>query len=467
MSGGLLGFGDPNADKKMADDYGVTPEMLSAQRMSSLGNIGAILLAAAQPGPIGQRGQILAGLANVSGNAAAGLKDAVAARMNGIKLKEAQQDLARKAAVRDMVSKMNLPDDQKAWAVANPDQFLAARGQSQLATQQAVNTETALQGPRLEYAKKLGEANTDQAIRQETALQGPRLEYATKLGEVQTNNAIRQEQALDPIRLKHAERMAIVQSNAPYEAKVAQLVQSGVPEDRARGLASGRYTWKDQEDIDGSKVPTLWDSATGTSVGGGGAQPRVGLNPDQAKIMPSITPRTQDGAGVAYDEGTGGMGAVKRGINTVVEGLTGSSPYPAADKAIDDLNKLNARTLGALSIEIPGRSTNQVRDMLKPVQVDPASPFMPDSRAYQRSVDTKAVVDRQISTMEQQLQQGGLTRSDRSKIRQNLDMLKGVSADWGVVIDNFGDKKPAPAVGATGTGGQGGPQFKILGVRDR
>lgn len=443
MTAGLLGgFGDPAADQKMADQYGVTPEMLSAQRYSSLGNIGAILLAAAQPGPIGQRGQILAQLSGVSGDAARGLSQMTQARMNGLKLKEAQDDLTRKAQVRDMVSKMDLKPEEKAWAIANPDQFLQARGQSSLATQQAVATQQALAPGQQDMARFQSGLSVQQAKDQQAALAPGAIDQAGKL--------------------------AAVQQSAPFEAKVQQLIQSGVPEDKARGIASGRYVLKDSEDLDGNKTPTLYDIATGQPVGG--APQRAPLSPEQQKIMPSITPTTAGGKPVAYDEGTGAMGAIKSGVNTIASNLTGKPVFPTADKAIDDITKLNARTVGALSAGIAGRTTNQVRDMMAPTQVEPGSFFMPDGRAYERAVGTKQLIDRDIATLEQQLSGPGLTRADRSKAKLNLDTLRGVSADWGVVIANFGDKKPAaqpPAVGGTGGPGQGGPQFKILGVRDR
>ena len=69
---GLLGGGaqqGPNPEvMKLSQAYGLPPEVIeqaqSNQQINTLGQIGATLLAAAQPGPIGQRGQILAQLGN-------------------------------------------------------------------------------------------------------------------------------------------------------------------------------------------------------------------------------------------------------------------------------------------------------------------------------------------------------------------------------------------------------------------
>lgn len=456
MSGGLLGFGDPNADKKMADDYGVTPEMLSAQRMSSLGNIGAILLAAAQPGPIGQRGQILAGLANVSGNAAAGLKDAVAARMNGIKLKEAQQDLARKAQVRDMVSKMDLTPEQKAWATANPDQFLQSRGQAALNTQQAVDQAKALQPLQLDYAKQLGGVQTDNAIRQETAL-----------APVRTDAAVKQAQALAPIQLDHAKQLAIVQAQAPVQAKIDALKQSGLDEATASGLATGRLIHGPTEDEQGNKGVGIYD------LGAGGKQinaaPRAALNPDQATIVSAMPTAGANGKPLDYSEATGGAGFAKQAWNIVTSNVTGKPTFADADKAKNALDQLNTRTMTSLTAEIPGRETNQMREQLAGMGVQPGSILQPDAMAFSKLTQTKQFIDSAITRQEGQLAEGGYSRSDRAKIRTNLGQLKQLQADYGTVLSHFGQAgigaDPAPGVGGTGAGAQGGPQFKILGVR--
>lgn len=68
---GLLGGGNQGPDPeimKLSQAYGLPPEVIQQaqtnQSVNTLGQIGATLLAAAQPGPIGQRGQILAQLGN-------------------------------------------------------------------------------------------------------------------------------------------------------------------------------------------------------------------------------------------------------------------------------------------------------------------------------------------------------------------------------------------------------------------
>lgn len=477
MSGGLLGFGDPAADKKTADDYGVTPEMLSAQRYSTLGNIGAILLAAAQPGPIGQRGQIMAKLADVSGNAASGLKDAVAARMNGIKLKEAQADLARKAQLREMVANdTTLTPEQKSWAIANPEGYFQARGQSQLNVQQAKDQQTALMPGQLDYARQVGTINRENAVAQETALAPVRTKAAvdqeTALAPVRTQSAIQQEEALAPLRLKNAERMAIVQSQAPYEAKVAQLVQSGVPEDVARGMASGRFVTKELKDADSDATRFgVVDVSTGKELNP--PAPRAALNPDQASIVSAMPTTGAGGKPLDYSEATGGAGMAKNAWNIISSNITGQPTFADADKAKQALEQLNTRTMTSLTAEIPGRETNQMREQLAGMGVKTGSVFQPDAMAFTKLSQTKQFIDSAITRQEAQLAEGGYSRSDRGKIRTNLGQLKQLQSEYDTVLTHFGNagvgqqqpQQQGPAVGGTGGGGQGGATFKIIGVR--
>lgn len=88
---GLLGGGGDSGQaqapaapqQSLADVYGLPQQIIDQQRMSALGAVGAKLLAAAQAGPIGQRGQILSQIGSIADDANRGLLNAAQLRLYG------------------------------------------------------------------------------------------------------------------------------------------------------------------------------------------------------------------------------------------------------------------------------------------------------------------------------------------------------------------------------------------------
>lgn len=82
------------APQQQPNPYGLDDAMVKQARVNALGNIGATLLAAAQPGPLGQRGQIMSQLPqsmDVSGQ----LNQAQQMMLRNVQMQAAQRAIAR------------------------------------------------------------------------------------------------------------------------------------------------------------------------------------------------------------------------------------------------------------------------------------------------------------------------------------------------------------------------------------
>lgn len=117
------------AVSRMAAQYGIDPAMVAdmqrQKRYEALGHIGATLLAAGQPGPIGQRGQILSNLGRFDADIGSDLTEAQAAQARRMQVEEAQSAAARRAeAVKILQSLTEIPAGVKALAEYDPETAL-------------------------------------------------------------------------------------------------------------------------------------------------------------------------------------------------------------------------------------------------------------------------------------------------------------------------------------------------------
>jgi len=122
------------AQMKMADSYGLPPEMVAeVQRQNgfqAMGNIGAMLMAAGQAGPIGQRGQILAQMGNAMPDQTRSLLNAAQLRIYADTLKDRQSQRDADKALQETLTgivqgkTMSMPVGTGA-AAASPDAAVA------------------------------------------------------------------------------------------------------------------------------------------------------------------------------------------------------------------------------------------------------------------------------------------------------------------------------------------------------
>lgn len=417
--GGLLDTSENDA--RLAQTYGITPEAVQQQRMASLGQIGAVLLAAAQPGQRGDRARYLAQLGDVGANASKGYLNAAQARLMGLSLGQKQQEIDIKKQVREMISGLDLTPEQKAWATANPEAFLAARGQA------AAN-----------------------------------LDYLKQKIPLETQAAVERARAVNPLEIERYRQQQQIGAAAPFDAKVQQLTASGVPEDMARGIASGRYVARETTDpATGAKQVGVFDISTGQQVGAPPAQqggsPLGQLNTAQERLISPMPTQSRDNPGQAldYSSGIGPMAAVRSGLNRAA-GVIGKLPYRDTNEAREALNQLRIRTMTNLTADIPGRETNQMRELLQSLAVDPSEVTLSAPMAVSRFQQTKAMIDASIRKQMEQLSIGGLTAAQRSSIRQNTVQLMQLSKDYETVLGSLGGQRQAdPAAAGATLAGQG------------
>lgn len=231
-----------------------------------------------------------------------------------------------------------------------------------------------------------------------------------------------------------AERRRRAELRATSDEKVAQLVESGVPEPLARGIASGRYiVQKDPVD----QTSKVIDISTGMPVG---QQPGAAAPSPQQQPSPMPTTAVSGQQPLDYSLATGGTGVVGNALNTV-GGLVGAQPFPNVERAKTALDSLRMRTITEMSAAIPGRDTNQIRTYMEKRTVDPASVAMGDSRALDRLGQVRRDIASEINRVQNLITSGGIRPTEISNVRSNLTNLQALLRDYDVVLGNFGSQQ--------------------------
>ncbi|NNM74740.1 hypothetical protein [Enterovirga aerilata] len=429
--GGLLGP-DPNADARLAETYGITPEQLSAMRMSSLGQIGSILLAAAQPGPVGQRGEVLAKLAGVSNDAQKAMLTAAQARLLGQRAKDEQEERARRAQALKILQNIGGDDIARARMLLDPSAALAARDNASIQLQNALAQQRAL---------------------------AP--------GEIET---YRRKKDID------AEAQSKVPSAAERQAALGReaLKSLGFPDDQAtalaNGLVAGTHTFADVEVADpnvigGKRKQRVLVGPNGPITPGGGPAPGgsgpagAPLTPDQQKILD----RSTYPSGVAISDITGGMGAVRRSaqwLGNTLGAPFGADVAPDLTRAEAFMKDLDTLTKNTLAQEVPGRVTNMIREELATKHSVPIADIgTPDATALGKLKGRRDFVQQQLNDVNRRLSQPAtLDQKGYRDLLENKAMLERVVDMHDFAIRNFWKPEtttPGSRGGGGSTGGSG------------
>jgi hypothetical protein len=203
-----------------------------------------------------------------------------------------------------------------------------------------------------------------------------------------------------------------------------------------------------EQDANGNKRPVIVDIGTAERAGAAPAQTPQ-LTPDQSKLIPSVNPK------IDHSEATGFAGRLKTAFN-ILAGQAGKTPFPEAEKAWEALNTLQTRTVTQLTAAIPGRETNEMRKRLEALTVEPGAFTQPDGRAKAKLEQTASLLDAEIAKLEQNLTNGGLTRTQQGVSRQNLNQLYALRKDYQTVLGNF-DGGPARKALTNSVAPGGGP----------
>lgn len=237
-----------------------------------------------------------------------------------------------------------------------------------------------------------------------------------------------QKQNLDS-RLKSREKIAGMRQGGPtaFDKKVDALVASGVPRDRALGIASGRYRASDG---------ILFDLAENQK--------------------PSAPPDAPPAPKLDVEPGVGGEGLFKEAANTVTDMFGAGMFFPEAAKASEALKRMNVVTKTTLQDAVPGRPSNYLLQEFDKLVVKPASLLQGEERTIIKLNGTRDLFDRAIRSIDTHLSAQNIGRTDRQKWQAKRIQLQGMKDQYDGLIAGFrgGNKGggQGPAVGAVEDG---------------
>lgn len=213
------------------------------------------------------------------------------------------------------------------------------------------------------------------------------------------------------------------------QEKVNALVASGVDEQRALGIAAGRFQIS-LNPISNERV--VMDIATGEPVG----EPEP-IEPQGD--VPSMLP-----SGLDVPLATGAPGAFRNVVNILGDAVGAGLSFPRAQDATEALSSLRLFTTTTLQTEVPGRPSNFLLQRLEELTVAPNSLFQGEERAQTRLEQTKRLIDGEIARIENDVLPLELPPAIRVETQLNLTQLKRLSDAYNGVLDSFG-REPSDA----------------------
>jgi hypothetical protein len=179
-----------------------------------------------------------------------------------------------------------------------------------------------------------------------------------------------------------------------------------------------------------------------------------GRTPRKASAGPQITEEIIEGtelppetgaipAGVDPEAGTGPTGFFGNMWNRGLEAVGINPTAPAVDEAVLMYESLFARTVSTLATTMPGKDTNQVRDMLKPMAVRPKSLLQGDASALMRLKQTRDFLQAESNRLAQVAQSkskvGKRIAAKATEDKTKVDLLL---RDYNTIINATESKYP-------------------------
>lgn len=206
------------------------------------------------------------------------------------------------------------------------------------------------------------------------------------------------------------------------QEKLNMMVQSGVDENTARGIVSGRFVVSVNPQDQSRQVI---DISNGQQVGGEG-QPPIPV------IPPSPMPKKIDLSGVS------GLEGVATNFANILSDAFGFGPYyPQEQEVTEALTNLNVRTTTLLQSAVPGRPSKFLLERLGRLAIEPNSFTMGEARSRTRLQQTRDMVHTEIVRMDGLLTQK-LKPNTRQEIQVNKAQLEGVRADYDQILESIG-----------------------------
>lgn len=215
------------------------------------------------------------------------------------------------------------------------------------------------------------------------------------------------------------------------QERVAALLATGVDEQRALGIAAGRY----QVSVNPlTNERQVFDVATGERVGDE-------LPERRPEDVPSMIPE-----GIDAQLATGAPGAFRNVVNIVGDAFGAGTAFPQAKEATEALRSLQLFTTTTMQSEVPGRPSNFLLERLESLTVQPNSLLQGEEGAKTRLQQTQRLINGEISRLENDVLPMELPPDIRVETELNLTQLKRLNAAYEDLITSFeaggGDVSP-------------------------
>lgn len=221
------------------------------------------------------------------------------------------------------------------------------------------------------------------------------------------------------------------------QEKIDLLTSTGVPRDRAIGIATGRFVTS-RDPVSGHV--SLMDKATGQVEPATREEVQVAADVQAEAAQPGepdIRPQVQI-EGADYTGATGGTGLFANVVNTITDAIGAGLMFPESEKAATALKNLSIRTETTLQDAVPGRPSNYLLERLSKLAVEPGSLLTGDARALDRLTQTKALIDGAIHENRQIIANSGNYRPVTvDAARTKLYAMRQLSTDYKAIIEQF------------------------------
>ncbi|MCK0102537.1 hypothetical protein [Pseudohalocynthiibacter sp. F2068] len=211
------------------------------------------------------------------------------------------------------------------------------------------------------------------------------------------------------------------------DAQVQMLMETGLDEITAKGIASGRLAIS-RDPVTGQAQ--VIDKGTGRPFTQGTQAPEETLTPEQTGTMPT---------GTDFDQATGGRGFVASLANTVSDALGGGLIDPNNERATQAMQNLATQTMITLADGVAGRPSNYLLEQFEKLTTTPNSIWQGSGRTRERLNQTRAMIYQAI-LMNQDVVQSAVTPKMRAEATQNMTRLSRLLTDYDAVIESFGTR---------------------------
>lgn len=246
------------------------------------------------------------------------------------------------------------------------------------------------------------------------------------------------------------------QNDGAMSQRVQMLMETGLPQNVAQGIAAGRLK-ADRDPVSGALQ--VIDMGTGQIVyggpGGEGGQGAPEGGPGGQRRQSTLPGDTD------FLSATGVGGFTASLANTVADVFGGDLPNEESERANQALNNLRVRTQVALASDVTGRPSNYLLQQFDQLAVRPAEISMGPARARERFQQTQAMLANEIQLTRQIVENPRQFQPSKvSNARIRLNELETLFNDYSRVIESFEQRQPGRGAPQPGTVEQG---YRFLG----